>query len=202
MAIKPKNDEREKELRKSLSILGAKYFKDERRPSKARFKNKKVIWLIGAAVILVLVVFVFQFSHRHDNSKDAPYDEFMQVNPLPPGRQNASNELLLDAINAYNNKDFKKALKDFDRYLAIDSSDAELLLAKNVCLMETGETKKSISGFKKLARENPEFQYEANWYMSLAYLEQNDKNSCKKVLKTIPATSHFYSKAISLLKQL
>lgn len=202
MASKPKNDESEEELRKTLFILGAKYFKDERKSTKVRFQNKKVIWLIGSAVILVLIVFAFQFSLGHYKSKGVLYGQFMQVTPLSSDRPNASNEPLLDAINAYNNKDFKKALKDFNRYLTIDSSDAELLLAKNICLMQTGQTEKSILGFEKLAREDPEFQYEANWYMSLVYLEQNDKDSCRKLLETIPPTSYFYSKAISLLKKL
>jgi tetratricopeptide (TPR) repeat protein len=202
MAGKPNNDEREHELRKSLSILGAKYFKDERRLATVRFRNKKAIWTIGTAVILALIVLTFQFLPDNNKSKNVLYGQYMQVTPLSAYRQNTPNEILLDAINAYNSKDFKKALKDFDRYLTIDSSDAELLLAKNICLMETGQPEKSILGFGKLARENPEFQYEASWYMSLAYLEQNNKRACKKVLKTIPATSYFYSKAISLLKKL
>lgn len=194
--------ERERELRESLSRLGEKYFKAESTPVVSRFQNKGRIWLFAGAFLLVLTFFVYHFFSIQNKRTSVLYSQYMEVPFLSPGIKEGGNDLLTNAISAYNNKDYKKALENFNRYLAIDSSGGNLVLARNICLMKTGQIDKSITALQKLAEEKTEFKYEANWYIALDFLMKNHKDSCKKVLEEIPSTSGFYLKATSLLKNL
>ena len=199
MKINLQGNEEEKQLKKTLTELTKKYFNTPGHTHKIPPARKGIYWLWAAAAVLVLIVgayFVF-FNKNGDN--EPLYTRYAKYDPLSCER-NSSN-CPQDAFEAYNNKNFEKALKGLSLYLQNDSDDAKLVLAKNICLTQTGEFDAAISGFTRLT-ENPVFKYQAIWYKALAYLKQNKKAECKKILETIPAGADTYKKAQKLLKDL
>jgi hypothetical protein len=106
------------------------------------------------------------------------------------------------AIKAYNQKDYVLALPLLNSYLRTDSSDTELVLARNSSLIENGIYNDAIVSLDNIINSKPAFRSQALWYKALAYLKQDNKVLCKETLLLIPEDAQEYSKARKLLAKL
>jgi tetratricopeptide (TPR) repeat protein len=196
--------EGEEKLKQTLSGLNKKYFEQGSNTAKVIPLPANRRWLFAAAAVLLLVVaglYWYFFSGNKNN--ETLYARYAVHQPLSLQRGNEPiSKILQDAIVAYNAKKFDEALTGLASYLQSDSSDAELLLAKNICLTETGKYEQAIEGLNKLVDKNEIFKSQALWYKALAYLKQNNKVDCKKTLESIPAGADKYTQAKELLKEL
>ena len=197
-------NEDEEQLKRTLADLNKKYFHQPGSSAGVLSLNKRRRWMFAAAAILLLLIAgVYWYFFTGSKGNETLYAQYAIHQPLSFQRGGKDTSgILQDAIAAYNNKKFKEALIYLDLYLRKDSTDAELVLAKNICLTETGNPEQAIVGFDQLAEENKIFKYQALWYKALAYLKQNDKAGCKKILGSIPADADTYPKAKKLLQEL
>jgi hypothetical protein len=204
MRQKMSGNEEEEKLKETLSGLNRKYFNQGGGSAKVLLLNKRRRWLFAAAAaILLLLAGAYWLFFTGNRESGTLYAQYARHQPLSLQRDNNDGaKILQDAVKAYNNKNFNEALIGLTNYLQTDSSDAELLLAKNICLTETGNYEQAIAGLNKLAAENEIFKSQALWYKALVYLKQNNKAECKEILESIPPGADTYTKAIELLKEL
>ncbi len=204
MRQKTAGSDEEEKLKKTLSDLHRKYFnRDDTTKVVAIQKRRR--WLFAAAAVLLLLIAGAYWYFFADTTKDNEtlYTQYAVYEPLSSQRGSKDSSLMLqNAIAAYNNKQFNEALTSLTAHLHTDSSDAELMLAKSICLTETGHYEEAIAGFDRLAEKNEIFKYQALWYKALAYLKQNDKAGCKQLLESIPPGADTYGKAKQLLRDL
>jgi hypothetical protein len=205
MRQKTSGSEGEDQLKKTLSDLNKKYFNQQKSPAKVvPMQSRKRRMYVAAAVALLVIAgsYWFFFTGSSKNS-EVLYAQYAVHESLSSQRSNIdSAKILQDAIAAYNNKKYDEALTGLITCLQKDSSDAELVLVKNICLTETGNYDQAIAGFDRLALSNEIFKYQAIWHKALVYLKQGDKTASKKILETIPADADMYGKAQELLKEL
>ena len=196
--------EEEENLKESLSGLSKKYFNQPDNTARVVPLVKKRKWLFAAAAVIFILLagayWVF-FTGSKDNEELYAQYAVHQLLSLQRGNKDTI-KVLQDAVTAYNSGKFNQALTGLTRYLQTDSSDAELVLAEKICLIETGNYEQAIMGLNKIEAGNDIFRFQAIWYKALAYLKQNNKAECKKILASIPANADTYSKAKNLLKEL
>lgn len=108
---------------------------------------------------------------------------------------------LEEGINAYDNKNYKKALPIFNENL---TGDLKLHLAKGNAEYNLGKYEEAIETFNGVIERTGVASYRnyANWYIALTYLKKKDKNQSIKLLKKLPENSDFYNQAQDLIKEL
>jgi tetratricopeptide (TPR) repeat protein len=205
MKQKMTGSEEESKLKETLSGFNKKYFNQPgSTTAPVRSINERRKWLFAAAAIVFIVLAAAYwsfFSGSKGNEKlYAQYAVYPSLSVQRGGKDPV--KALQDAITAYNNRNFTEALKGLNSYLQTDSSDTELLLAEKICLIETGDYQHAIDGLNNIVLKNEIFASQALWYKALAYLKQNNKTECKKVLSAIPSGADTYTKARKLLEEL
>lgn len=79
----------------------------------------------------------------------------------------------------YQEKDFERAVKEYERYLIISSENNDNVLYKiGVCYRNTGNFQKAISIFQKLCKEYPNssFRFSSSYQIAYSYFISNQHN--------------------------
>jgi hypothetical protein len=190
-------------LKETLKTFNKKYFNKPGTSAKILSLTKRRRTLFAAAAMLLLLTGAYWVFLSRNSGSEKLYARYARYQSLSLQRGNDDTaKILQDAIADYNNREFKSALTGLNIYLQKDSSDAELVLAKNICLTETGMYVQASKGFDNLAAKNEIFKSQALWYKALLYLKQGNKGECKKILESISEGSDIYTKAKALLKEL
>ena len=171
--------------------------------SETHFSNKKAkvirlkpwMYLAAASVVLLLGIFLF-------NSNSNPnFDEFNQFEDAHFVERGEQADYLKQAQDAYNSKDYKKAIPLFESILK-DKKTAEIQYFYGVSLLESNKIKESELVFSDLQSGTSIYKNKAIWALALAKLKQKEYKSCKEILLTIPADYENYDDVQKLLKAL
>jgi predicted Zn-dependent protease len=105
-----------------------------------------------------------------------------------------------EAQNAFNAKDYKKAVVSFEKIE--DLTNPELQYFYAIALIETNHYKYAEIYLNNIKSGTSVYKDKAIWYLALSNLKQNKLNQCKAYLNQIPADAEDYAKAQKLLKDL
>lgn len=161
-------------------------------------------WYILAAAVIVLAI-VARFAlmpavTTADLYKDnfRPYLNVFE--PTVRGEARDSNRSA--AFKAYDKKDYAQAAALF-RALLASGPDAEALLLLGNSNLMLGNTDEAITNFTELSRSSTELSIQAKWFLSLAYLKNDNEQAALPLLKELASTDASYaSKAAEILKKL
>jgi tetratricopeptide (TPR) repeat protein len=98
-------------------------------------------------------------------------------------------------------KKYAEALPVLEGYLAEHPEEREVLLAKGVALMETGNLQQALEVFDALSN-NPIMAPDMVWYKALILLKENKLAESLSLLKSVPPGSLRYSNAQALAVEL
>ena len=164
-------------------------------------KNTKVItlkpWMYMAAASVVLLLGIFLFNPSSNPNFD-DYNQFEAAHFVERGDQ---ADYLKQAENAYNSKDYQKAIPLFESLLK-EKKTAEIQYFYGVSLLESNKIQESELVFNDLQSGNSIYKNKAIWGLALAKLKQKDYTSCKEILMTIPLDYENYDDVQRLLKDL
>jgi thioredoxin-like negative regulator of GroEL len=107
---------------------------------------------------------------------------------------------LKEAQEAFNAKNYKKAVAAFDKIT--DFRDPELQFFYAISLIETNNFAKAQLFLDQLREGNSVYKHKATWYLALSYLKQDKNVECKATLKEIPSDAEDFDKAQQLLNDL
>lgn len=155
----------------------------------------RYLWrAVAVAATLIMALFIWQ-PWKNDLYKD--YSETTMVAPVERGSNN--DQLLQDAANAFNKKDFTTAAKLLQQQ---DTTNSLAQFYLGVSLLQTDKTAEARSIFGKLYAGESAFKYEAAFYQALSYLKEKNNKEAITWLQRIPSDAPNHHKAKELLDKL
>jgi len=159
---------------------------------------------------VVASVFVVGFVSVLYLGKDQPNEKLFAeyYQPYPNIASSVRGELtegkLQDALQQYDAGNFKAALKLLQEILVTEPDNAAANFYAGVSCLKIEESARAVINLQKvIALNDPKFSEPAEWYLALAFLQQNDLTKTRAPLETIIATDHLYKEqAVKLLERL
>lgn len=163
-------------------------------PKTVRPRLAKYAATVGGVLIISSVLLI---SNR-DLNKEAlynkyysPYESVSATRSLTP----VASSLYSEAINYYNNEDYKKAAESLEALLSNDQGNMEyrFQLANSYMGMES-YPEAGNSYLKVIADDNNLFIEDAQWYLGLCYVMTDDNEKAIKQMNLIAASESRYKK--------
>jgi hypothetical protein len=170
--------------------------------SKEHFKTKKskVVafkpwqYAIAASVAILVGVFFFQnINPSFDDYNNPEMATFIERGDV--------NENLKSAQDAFNAKDYKAAIPNFEVVLK-ENKAPEIQYFYAVSLLENNQFLKAETNLSELKSGTSIYKTKATWYLALSKLKQKEYKSCKEILLTIPDDFEDYDQVQELLNEL
>ncbi|POY40139.1 hypothetical protein C3L50_05695 [Flavobacterium alvei] len=179
------------DFKKNIESISKKHFKT---------KKSKVIdlrsWHYAVAASVTILFGLFLFQNINPTFED--YDNPEMATFVERGDVNENLKLAQDAFNA---KEYKKAIPIFETVLKTNKSP-EIQYFYSIALLEDNQLQKAEINFSDLRYGNSIYKNKATWYLALSKLKQKDFRSCKDILLTIPDDFEDYDQVQELLNEL
>ncbi|KQB42835.1 hypothetical protein RCH33_931 [Flavobacterium daejeonense] len=175
----------------NLKNISRDYFK----PKKAKLISMKpYVYMAAATVILLLGLFWFHPS-------EPKFEDYNQFENAYLTERGEGLELIKEAENAFNAKDYKRAIPLFEAVLK-EKQSAEIQYFYGISLLENNQIKQAEAEFNQIKSGNSVYKNKAIYALALAKLKQKDYKSCKEILLEIPSDYEHYDKVQELLDKL
>jgi TolA-binding protein len=163
-------------------------------------KKGKIIQLrtFVYAIAAVLVLFFGLQLFQNDNPEYGDFNKHEEAHFTERGDLVKSLKLAQDA---FNNKDYKKAIINFELVIK-EYPRPEIKYFYAISLLEENRFTDSEIVLNDIIKGKSIYKNTATWYLALSKLKQKDYKSCKAILLTIPSDYEDYSQVEKLLKSL
>lgn len=194
LALRPGREQ----LKAQVSELSTAFFPATQEPTAKRIPIRRTLyWIAGAAAAILLILFLGPWF-----SAPPTYAQFAEHRPLSL-QERGHNELNLSQIEtAFNEGNYAEAQQLLGAYLVENPSDIQAQLYASITALELGETKQAIALLQPIGEGTSAYRLTAQWYLALAYLQEQNYSACETALQKIPTQNYWYSKAQVLLKKL
>ncbi len=161
---------------------------------------------IGIAIGLIAVLLIWAAAKIITQKETMPETIYAQ-NFTPPDldltyRGSSVDRLFQMLESSYEEGDYKKFVDYVEGKDSLLNANPRLMLASGVAQMEMGKGKEAREHFKKLM-ENAIYRDQANWYIGLSYLKENDTENARRFLEIISKSSNRYrDQSIQILKKI
>lgn len=190
-------DDRRNQLQESMQSLRSEFFGGASQPAKVIPFKRFLRGAVAVAAVLIAVVVIWQ------PWKASLFETFSDTSMTAPAERGASaDNLLQQAVIAFNSKDYKAAAATLQQVRQQDTANSFVNFYYGVALLHTGQLALARALFNQLYAGQSAFKFEAAFFQALGYLKENDKRSCGVWLQKIPADAPGYNKAQELLKKL
>jgi tetratricopeptide (TPR) repeat protein len=165
--------------------------------------NLRLAYVV-ASVFLVGIVSVLYLGQDQPTKK--LFAEYYQRYPniASSVRGELTEGKLQDALQQYDAGDYKAALKLLQEILAAEPDNAAANFYAGVSYLKIEESARAVFNLQKvIALGEAKFSEPAEWYLALAFLQQNDLEKTHATLEIIIAKDHVNkAQAIKLLERL
>lgn len=185
------NEKDLKAFKKNLKSISKEHFKTKKTKVVA-FKPWQ--YAIAASVAILVGLFVFQnINPSFDDYNNPEMAAFVERGDV--------NENLKLAQDAFNAKNYKAAIPHFEAILK-ESKSPEIQYFYAVSLLEDNQFQKAETNLSELKSGTSIYKNKATWYLALSKLKQEEYDSCKAILQTIPDDFEDYDQVQELLNEL
>lgn len=153
-------------------------------------------YVAASLVLLIAAIFVF----RGFNGK-TPLDRLYTNNFSIPAenittRDNTGLDSdLIAAINAYRQKDFKKAILNFGAYLKTNPQDDAANFYIAISYLADDQHVSSIKFLEKVIdNRDSVYRSAAQWYLGLAYIKTENTDAAKSIFSELSESNSSYAK--------
>jgi len=165
--------------------------------------NLRLAYVV-ASVFVVGFVSVLYLGKEQPNEK--LFAEYYQTYPniASSVRGELTEGKLQDALQQYDAGNFKAAIALLQEILVTEPDNAAANFYAGVSCLKIEESERAVINLQKvIALNDPKFSEPAEWYLALAFLQQNDLAKTRVRLEAIIATDHLYkAQAVKLLERL
>jgi len=152
---------------------------------------------VAVAAILIAVIAIWQ------PWKPDLFNKFSETSMVEPAeRGDAADDLLEQAVEAFNKKEFATAATLLQQVKQRDTANSAINFYYGVALLQTNKLNEARDIFNRLFAAQSAFKNEAAFYQALGYLKEGNKAACKEWLQKIPEDANEYNRAQRLLQQL
>lgn len=190
LKIKFSTDQNDELFKADLKQLNKTYFQKAKTPSKIISFQK--YWY--AAAILIIGLFLWAPWNQD------VYQKYGGINMVSVAERGDNNQQLLqEATEAFNKKDFKQAKEKLEILFAKNKEDDMLKFYYSVSLLETNEPALGRKNLEDVFAGESLFKDDAAFYIALSYLKEKDKMKAKEWLLKVDKDADVYEKAQDLL---
>lgn len=184
-------------LQDTMQSLRGEFFGADSQPSKVVSFNRYLRSAVAVAAILIAVIIIWQ------PWKPGLFKEFSETSMVAPAeRGGLTDNLLQQAVEAFNKKDYIGAVSLLQLVKQQDTANSFVDFYYGVALLQTDRLPEAREIFNQLYAGQSAFKFEAAFYQALGYLKVDNKTDCKEWLQKIPSDAPNYSKAQELLNKL
>lgn len=179
-------------FKENLKAISQEHFAETKKGKTKVITFKPWYYAVAASVVLAFGLWITV-------SGNPEYSDFAQHENASFMERSSGDENAKDAQNAFNAKDYKKAVAAFDK-IRVLNPEQEYFYA--IALIETDDYVNAEIFLNHMKSGGTVYKYKATWYLALSNLKQKKFDECKKYLEEIPADAEDYGKAQELLKDL
>src|SRR5688572_6580089 len=184
-------------LQDTMQSLRSEFFGAASQPAKVISFKRKLRSAVAVAAILIAVIIIWQ------PWKPGLYKEFSETSMAAPAeRGSAADDLLQQAVDAFNKKDYGTAASVLQRVKQQDTANSFVNFYYGVSLLQTNRIAEAREIFNQLYAGQSAFKFEAAFYQALGYLKEDNKTLCREWLQKIPSDAPNYNKAQELSDKL
>jgi tetratricopeptide (TPR) repeat protein len=196
-------DEDEYALRQQLLQLNQQHFKLTDKAQVVPIKRAKHIsyWAAASAAVVAGIIVTILLNNQQA-TPDRLFAELTTKDSLHATVRGSGDSLKLAIAQAYNTRQYNKALRLLEQYTKDDPPDAAYNFAKVVCYVETGKSTAAIPALDSLISGSSVYKYKAVAMKALIFFDEGKKDEAAGLLKTIPEGTPEYEKAQQLAKKL
>ena len=181
-------------FKENLKVI-AKESLVENKPKKGKtIQLKTFVYAIAAIFVLFFGLQLFQ-------NNNPEYGDFNKHEEAHFTERGDLIESLNLAQNAFNNKNYKAAIINFELVLK-EYPRPEIKYFYAISLLEENRFADSEIVLNDIINGQSIYKNTATWYLALSKLKQKDYKSCKTILLTIPSDYEDYAQVEKLLKSL
>ncbi|OQP64844.1 hypothetical protein A3860_19000 [Niastella vici] len=190
-------DEQRDQLQNTLQSMRGEFFGAATQPARVVPMKRYLRGAVAVAAILIAVIVIWQ------PWKPDLFKEFSETSMVAPAeRGDAADDLLEQAVEAFNKKEYATAATLLQQVKQQDTANSTINFYYGVALLQTDKLKEARDIFNRLFAAQSAFKFEAAFYQALGYLKEGNKVACKEWLQKIPADANEYNRAQRLLQQL
>jgi len=165
--------------------------------------NLRLAYVV-ASVFLVGIVSVLYLGKDQPNEK--LFAEYYQTYPniASSVRGELTEGKLQDALQQYDAENFKAALKLLQEILVTDPNNAAANFYAGVSYLKIEESEHAATSLQKVIElSDPKFSEPAEWYLALAFLQQNNLEKTRATLEALIGKDYLdKEQAVKLLERL
>jgi tetratricopeptide (TPR) repeat protein len=184
---------RDEELKERMSAI------EDQINTKASVNYK--VFLRWAAVLLLVTLSLYYFIAESDKSNQDLYIAYFEPYPNVLGPTRDDNTLVIDGMVDYESEAYDQAVNKLTNSLVTSPQNDGIRLYLGISLMKTGRFKEAINAFEPIP-DNSRFSNQSKWYISLAYLAQNNDKDAISLLKELEIDSSYSEQARKLLGEI
>lgn len=155
-------------------------------------------WLAAAASVALLAGAYWFFSQP----SLPEYRQYAHHGKLSLTVRGTANAAASDAEKAFAVPDYAAALAALNRLLAETPDDITARHYQAICLMELGRTAEARAIWEPMASGQSALRGDAQWYIALSYLKENNLAACKTALQNVEPGSDHDQDVRKMLQQL
>jgi tetratricopeptide (TPR) repeat protein len=184
-------------LQDTMQSLRGEFFGVASQPAKVISFKRYLRSAVAVAAILIAVIMIWQ------PWKPGLFKEFSETSMAAPAeRGNSSDNLLEQAVDAFNKKDYARAASVLQQVKQQDTANSFVNFYYGVSLLQTNRIAEARETFNQLYAGQSAFKFDAAFYQALGYLKEDNKEQCRAWLQKIPSDAPNYNKAQELLNKL
>ena len=168
--------------------------KQKERSFAGRFSAKRVVLSTVAASLILLLGITGIISRQA--SQDGIYQRFYnryEAAGVVRSASTAANLTLTEALQKYENKDYKAALDLFSEVISRDQNNMAGHFYAGISLQETGKYLNAIKEYETVIVDKDNlFTEQAEWYVGLCYLQTNENKKAYRQFNKIAKKEGFY----------
>lgn len=173
-------------------------FSGEERP-KGKVRRFPRWYVAAAAAILLLIVPLYLVLRPPATLVDqyfAPYENLYS-------NRGSSDAEIKQALADYDDGNFTESITHFDAYLEIEPLDSEAIFYSGIAHLAIGKSEKAIELLSSVDSEGFIYSLRAKWYLSLAYLQKDQKAEARTILEGVKSSKgELGQKASELIDEL
>jgi hypothetical protein len=160
---------------------------------------------IAAAIIILLVISTVLYFTLRPPLNERLYSQFFKpYNGSYIVRSAATQDKYSKASDTYDSANYEKSWNMFNELIKVDTLKINAMFFKGISAMEINKYDDAINSFNFIIKDNSTlFVNQAEWYLALCYLKNNDMPNAKKLFGEIAESNASHkSDAKRILKKL
>ncbi|NHN26985.1 tetratricopeptide repeat protein [Flavobacterium jejuense] len=184
------------DFKNNLSLISKQYSSKEANLGKTKVIPINSKWFAIAATIVIFISIWFFMQNGTPE-----YNDYKEHEKAYFTERSEGNNTLKEAEEAFNAKDYQKAIGFFEK---IDQKDfgGEEHLFYAIALIETNQFDKAEVILQLIKEGNSIYKEKAIWYLGLSNLKQKKYDEAKIILETLSDEAEDYDKAQEIIKKL